>query len=53
VLNTNINDLGGAKHFKHKIKTKDENPMYRKQFPISEADRDGLEKQIKDWLAMG
>jgi hypothetical protein len=32
---------------------KNENTTYRKQFPIPEANRDSLENQIKDWLAMG
>jgi hypothetical protein len=52
VFSTDKNDLGWADHFVPKITTKDENPTYRKQFPIPEVHREGLEKQIKDWLAM-
>ena len=37
----------------HTIKTKTEDPSYRKQFPIPEAHRDELELQVKEWLKMG
>jgi hypothetical protein len=53
VFSTDKIDLGWINHFKHKITTKDENLTYRKQFPISEAHREGLDYQVKDWLAMG
>jgi hypothetical protein len=53
VFSTDKNDLGWANHFEHKITTKHENSTYRKQFPITEAHIEGLEKQIIDWLAMG
>jgi hypothetical protein len=53
VFSTDKNDFGWANHFEHKITTKDENPTYRKRFPIPEAHRESLEQQIKDWLAIG
>jgi hypothetical protein len=53
VFSTDKNDLGWANHFEHKITAKYGNPIHRKQFPIPEAHREGLKKQIKDWLAMG
>jgi hypothetical protein len=53
LLSTDKNDLGWANHFEHNITTKYENPTDRKQSPIPEAYREGLEKQIKYWLAMG
>jgi hypothetical protein len=52
VFSPDKNDLGWANHFEHKITTKDEYPTYRKHFLIPEAHREGLEKQIKDWLSM-
>jgi hypothetical protein len=53
VFSTDKNGLGWANHFEHKITTKDENPTFRKLFPIPEAHREGLELKIKGWLAMG
>jgi hypothetical protein len=47
VFSTDKNDLGWANHFEHKITTKNENPTYRKQFPIPEAHREGLENRSK------
>jgi hypothetical protein len=51
VFSTDNNDLGWDNHFEHKITTKDKNPTHRKQFPIPEAHREVLKKQIKDWLS--
>ena len=53
VFSTDKNDLGCANHFEHKIKTKNQDPTYRKQFPIPEAHRDILVDQIQEWLKHG
>ena len=53
VFSTDKTDLGCATNFEHTITTKNENPTYRKQFPIPEAHRTHLEVEVKNWLAMG
>ena len=53
VFSTDKNDLGCANHFEHKIQTKNQDPTYRKQFPIPEAHRDILVDQIQEWLKHG
>ena len=46
-------DLGRAKTFFHNIHLKDNSPVYRKQFKISEAHLDFIGKTIDDWLKLG
>ena len=53
VFSKDKSDLGWANNFEHTIKTKTEEPSYRKQFPIPDAHRDGLEDQVNEWLKMG
>ena len=53
VFSKDKSDLGWANNFEHTIKTKTEDPSYRKQFPIPEAHRSGLEEQVNEWLKMG
>ena len=53
IFSTDKNDLGCANHFEHKIQTKNQDPTYRKQFPIPEAHRDILVDQIQEWLKHG
>ena len=53
VFSTDKNDLGYANNFEHSIKTKTDDPTYRKQFPIPDAHRQVLESQVKEWLAHG
>jgi hypothetical protein len=53
VFSKNQNDLGCATNFTHTIHLKNSAPTYVKQFPVPEAYRGQLEKQIKEWLKMG
>jgi hypothetical protein len=53
VVSTDKNDSGWANHLEHKITTKDERTFLQKATPDYKAHRDDLEKQIKNWLAMG
>jgi hypothetical protein len=45
--------LGLAKHFKHKIPLKTQDPVYRKQFKISEAHHQFIEQTLDEWLKLG
>ena len=53
VFSTDKNGLGCANHFEHKIQTKTQDPAYRKQFPIPEAQRDICVDQIQESLKHG
>ncbi len=46
-------DLGLATNFKHKINIVDNNPVYRKQFKIPEADQNFIEQSLEEWLKLG
>jgi hypothetical protein len=49
-ISVNKMDLGQAKTFTHKIHLKDNNPVYRKQFKISEAGQNFIESTLDEWL---
>ncbi len=53
VFSLNKNYIGLATNLKHRIDLKDKEPTYRKQFPIPDAQRGELEKQVKEWLKIG
>ena len=53
VFSTDKNDLGRGTNFEHKIDLKNQDPTYRKQFPIPEAHRPILEEQVNEWLKHG
>jgi len=46
-------DLGLAKNFKHKIHLKTQDPVYRKQFKITEAHHQFIEQTLDEWLKLG
>jgi hypothetical protein len=46
-------NIGLATNLKHRIDLKDQEPTYRKQFPIPDTLRSELESQVKEWLKMG
>ncbi len=46
-------DLGLATNLKHKIHIVDNNPVYQKQFKISEADQTLIEQSLEEWLKLG
>jgi hypothetical protein len=46
-------DLGRAKNFTHKIHSKDNNPVYRKQFKIPEPHQNFIETTLDEWLILG
>ncbi len=45
--------LSLATNFKHKIHLKDNAPVYQKQFKISEAHQNCIEKSLDEWLKLG
>ena len=47
------NNLGRAKDFFHKIDIKDNEPVYRNQFKIPDAQRPVLEESLAEWLKLG
>ncbi len=51
-ISVNKYDLGLAKNFKYKIHLKDNNPVYRKQFKISEAHQNFIEQTLKNGLSL-
>ena len=53
VFSREKNDFGQAIGLKHEIHLKANEPVYRKQFKIPDMHRDIIEKQVKEWLAMG
>jgi hypothetical protein len=46
-------DLGLAKDFKHKIHLQTQDPVYQKQFKISEAHQQFIEQTLDKWLKLG
>jgi hypothetical protein len=46
-------DLGRANNFTHRIYLKDNEPVYRKQFKISEAHQSFIEATLEEWLKLG
>jgi hypothetical protein len=48
VFSLDKNDIGLATNLKHRIDLKDKEATYRKQFPIPDAQRVELEKQVKE-----
>jgi hypothetical protein len=53
VFSQDKNDIGLATNLKHIVDLKNKEPSYRKQFPIPDAQRGELEKQVTEWLKMG
>ena len=53
VFSLDKGDIGLASNLKHRIDLKDNEPTYRKQFPIPDAHRMELETQVNEWLKMG
>ncbi len=46
-------DLGLASNYKHRIHLKNEDPVYRKQFKISEAHHNFSEQTLEEWHKLG
>ena len=52
VISINKYDLGLARNYKHRIHLKNENPVYRKQFKIPEANHNFIEQTLEEWLKL-
>ncbi len=52
-ISVNKYNLGLATNFKDKIHLKDNNPVYRKQFKIPEAQQNFIEQSLDKWLKLG
>jgi hypothetical protein len=53
IFSLDKNDIGLATNLRHRIDLQNKEPTYRKQFPIPDAHRGELEKQVNEWLKMG
>jgi hypothetical protein len=53
IVSIDKSDLGRVKNFFHKIHLKDNEPVYCKQFKITDAHRPFLEESLVDWLKLG
>jgi hypothetical protein len=52
-ISMNKYELGLAKDFKHKIHLKDDQPIYQKQFKLSDEHNQFIEQTLDEWLKLG
>ncbi len=53
IFSLNDTEIGSTQTVMHKLHLKDPNPVYRKQFPVSDAHLEQLNIIVDDWLKAG